>query len=100
MTLNIYFKRVVLISHYKLLKLNKRLLKTPKMSSNFSIDIGGMRAEYRNKNNVFTEDQLVAKEPFLQFKAWFDEACKTPEILEPNAMCLATSTRYIFFFDF
>lgn len=27
------------------------------------------------------------------FKKWFDEACSTPEILEPNAMSLATSTK-------
>ena len=30
-------------------------------------------------------------DPFEQFKSWFDEAVKTDEIKEANAMCLATS---------
>lgn len=35
------------------------------------------------------------KEPIQFFKQWFQVACETPEILEPNAMCLATATKYI-----
>ncbi|XP_072949098.1 pyridoxine/pyridoxamine 5'-phosphate oxidase-like [Epargyreus clarus] len=56
-----------------------------------SIDIGGMRLRYKNKDDTFLEKHLVSKEPFLQFKSWFEEACSKKEILEPNAMCLATS---------
>ncbi|XP_026468718.1 pyridoxine-5'-phosphate oxidase-like isoform X2 [Ctenocephalides felis] len=58
-----------------------------------SIDIGGMRMKYKTKDDTFVESQLVSKNPFVQFKAWFDVACKTPGILEPNAMCLATCSK-------
>ncbi|XP_023934789.2 pyridoxine/pyridoxamine 5'-phosphate oxidase [Bicyclus anynana] len=58
-----------------------------------SIDIGGMRIKYKDKDETFLEKHLVSKEPFGQFKAWFEEACSRKEILEPNAMCLATSTK-------
>ncbi|KAL4720286.1 hypothetical protein ACJJTC_010136 [Scirpophaga incertulas] len=59
-------------------------------TSKMSIDIGGMRIKYKDKSETFLEKHLVSKEPFGQFKAWFDEACSRKEILEPNAMCLAT----------
>lgn len=62
---------------------------------NYSIDIGGMRMKYKLKEEVFTEKDLVAKEPIGQFKKWFDEACQIPQILEPNAMCLSTCTRFV-----
>lgn len=55
-----------------------------------SIDIGGMRIKYKEKDETFLEKHLVSKEPFGQFKSWFEEACARKEILEPNAMCLAT----------
>jgi len=35
------------------------------------------------------------KNPFHIFKTWLDEAVNTPEILEPNAMCLATAAKYV-----
>ncbi|XP_063608452.1 pyridoxine/pyridoxamine 5'-phosphate oxidase-like isoform X1 [Penaeus indicus] len=60
---------------------------------NMSIDIGGMRKPYKGKNEAFMEDDLVAKEPIAQFKAWFEEACNTPGIIEANAMCIATATK-------
>lgn len=52
-----------------------------------------MRIKYKDKNETFLEKHLVSKEPFGQFKAWFEEACARKEILEPNAMCLATSSK-------
>lgn len=52
-----------------------------------------MRIKYKDKNQTFTEDNLISKEPIGQFKAWFEEACNTPQILEANAMFLATATR-------
>ncbi|XP_076637587.1 pyridoxine/pyridoxamine 5'-phosphate oxidase [Colletes latitarsis] len=60
---------------------------------NYMIDIGGIRIKYKDKSETFTEDRLASKEPIGQFKAWFDEACNTPQIFEPNAMFLATATR-------
>lgn len=53
-----------------------------------------MRIKYKDKSETFMEEQLVSKEPIGQFKEWFNEACKTPQIFEPNAMILATATRY------
>lgn len=58
-----------------------------------SILFTAMRIKYKDKNETFTEDNLICKEPIGQFKVWFDEACNTPQILEPNAMLLATATR-------
>lgn len=52
-----------------------------------------MRIKYKDKSETFTEDQLITKEPFGQFKEWFDVASKTPGIQEPNAMCLGTATK-------
>lgn len=59
----------------------------------YTVDIGDMRIKYKDKNQTFTEDNLISKEPIGQFKAWFEEACNTPQILEANAMFLATATR-------
>lgn len=53
----------------------------------------GMRHPYKNAQEVFLEKDLISKEPFEQFKHWFDEASHTTGILEANAMCLATATR-------
>lgn len=52
-----------------------------------------MRKPYKGQNEAFLEEDLVAKEPYGQFKEWFDEACNTPGIIEANAMCLATATK-------
>lgn len=60
---------------------------------NMSINIGAMRIPYMGKDEVFTEDQLVSKEPFGQFNNWFERAALTQGIEEPNAMCLATATK-------
>merc|ERR1711962_1703335 len=56
------------------------------------VDIGGMRKPYNDKSNCFEVKDLVAREPFEQFKAWFDEANQNEKIEEANAMCLATAT--------
>ncbi|XP_069683875.1 pyridoxine/pyridoxamine 5'-phosphate oxidase-like isoform X2 [Periplaneta americana] len=53
----------------------------------------GMRKEYKDKSDTFTEKDLVAKEPFTQFKNWFEEARNHKSILEANAFCLATATK-------
>ncbi|XP_031836343.1 pyridoxine/pyridoxamine 5'-phosphate oxidase isoform X2 [Nomia melanderi] len=52
-----------------------------------------MRMKYKDKHETFTEDKLVSKEPMGQFKAWFEEVCKTPQIMEPNTMFLGTATK-------
>jgi len=60
---------------------------------NMSIDIGGMRKPYHDKSDYFDFKDLVAREPFDQFKAWFEDASKHEKIYEANAMCLSTATK-------
>jgi len=62
------------------------------LSRNMSVDIGGMRKPYNDKANTFDVTDLVSKDPFDQFKCWFDEATACDKIEEANAMCLATAT--------
>ena len=45
-----------------------------------AVDIGGMRKPYGSKEDVFDFKHLVAREPFAQFKAWFDEATKHEKV--------------------
>ena len=58
-----------------------------------AVDIGGMRKPYHDKSDFFDFKDLVAKEPFEQFKSWFEEASKHSGIYEANAMCLSTATK-------
>ena len=75
----------------------KNILKsvtTPKKAFTriMSTDIGGMRKPYHDKSDFFDFSDLVAKEPFAQFKHWFEEATAHSGIYEANAMCLSTAT--------
>ncbi|XP_005109139.1 pyridoxine-5'-phosphate oxidase isoform X3 [Aplysia californica] len=58
-----------------------------------NLDIAGMRKPYKGKQEVFDVGDLVAKEPFGQFTAWFEEAKNTDGIMEANAMAIATATK-------
>jgi len=61
--------------------------------SNKDMDVSGMRKPYKGKQEVFDVGDLVAKEPFEQFYAWFEEAKQTDGIMEANAMAIATATK-------
>lgn len=50
-------------------------------------DIAALRKEY---SQAELDEGSVNQNPFLQFEKWFEEA-KNSEILEPNAMVLATA---------
>uniref|UniRef100_T1J8D0 pyridoxal 5'-phosphate synthase n=1 Tax=Strigamia maritima TaxID=126957 RepID=T1J8D0_STRMM len=50
-----------------------------------------MRISY--DQTALREDSLIAKEPIAQFQNWFDVARQNREILEPNAVCLATAAQ-------
>lgn len=63
-------------------------------SAPFSVDLGAMRIKYKTKAETFTESDLVSKDPIVQFKYWFEIARDTPGIMEANAMCLCTCTKY------
>ncbi len=50
-------------------------------------DIASLRKEYQREELT---EQSVARSPFVQFRAWFDEALSS-ELPEPTAMTLATA---------
>ncbi|MBL0890057.1 MAG: pyridoxamine 5'-phosphate oxidase [Gemmatimonadaceae bacterium] len=52
------------------------------------MSIADIRTDYRR--HAFSE-QDAADDPIAQFTTWFDEAVRA-EVMEPNAMCLATAT--------
>ena len=53
-----------------------------------------MRKSYKTDQDVLDVATLVAKEPFANFAKWLEDACKLKGPHEPNAMSLATSTRF------
>lgn len=55
--------------------------------------IVALRLKYRTAKDIFYEENITVKEPFHQFKEWLNEACTTPEILEPNSFCLSTVSK-------
>ena len=57
-------------------------------------DVTSMRKNYEMSDG-FDESHLVAKEPVMQFDAWFREASKSPNIGEANAMILSTCGRFV-----
>ncbi|XP_030761711.1 pyridoxine-5'-phosphate oxidase-like [Sitophilus oryzae] len=57
------------------------------------MDIGGMRTEYNDRKNVFLEADIEVKEPFHLFSKWFQIIKDDPKTVEPNAVCLSTSTK-------
>lgn len=52
--------------------------------------------KYHDKKDAFLEKDIEIKDPYDLFKKWLDIACGTPEILEPNAMCLSTVNKFVF----
>ncbi|XP_068832977.1 pyridoxine-5'-phosphate oxidase [Capricornis sumatraensis] len=58
-----------------------------------AMDLGPMRKTYRGDPEAFEETHLTSLDPVKQFAAWFEEAVQCPNIMEANAMCLATCTR-------
>lgn len=49
-----------------------------------------LRIKYKEKKDIFREDSIEKKEPLDLFGKWLSDASSTEEILEPNAMALAT----------
>lgn len=52
------------------------------------LDIAGIRTDYQLKE---LHEGMVKSNPIEQFNIWFEEAIHS-EVMEPNAMCLSTST--------
>uniref|UniRef100_A0A8C4N6L9 pyridoxal 5'-phosphate synthase n=2 Tax=Eptatretus burgeri TaxID=7764 RepID=A0A8C4N6L9_EPTBU len=57
------------------------------------MDFTSMRKPYCGDEEVLDESKLQSLDPIKQFEEWFKVAMKCKEIGEPNAMCLATSTK-------
>ncbi|XP_066522177.1 pyridoxine-5'-phosphate oxidase [Hoplias malabaricus] len=66
---------------------------TKPKSDTKAMDLSNMRKKYKCDEECFEEDQLASLDPIKQFGVWFDQATKCPEILEANAMCIATATK-------
>ncbi|CAD6995987.1 unnamed protein product [Ceratitis capitata] len=69
----------------------KQLLAVRKMSS--TVNLSALRLKYREKKEVFLEENIRVKEPITLFREWLDQALQTEELLEPNAASLATVDR-------
>lgn len=52
------------------------------------MDVSDLRKNYR-RAALHRED--LAADPIVQFRAWFQEAIDCPQVIEPNAMTLATA---------
>ncbi|XP_053671332.1 pyridoxine/pyridoxamine 5'-phosphate oxidase-like [Anopheles nili] len=57
------------------------------------VDLASLRIKYKSEKEIFLESSIERKEPISLFRSWMQDACETPEIIEPNAMCLATATK-------
>lgn len=51
------------------------------------------RVAYRSKTDVLLEENLESKDPIKLFIAWFKTASERDDIRQPNAACLATSSK-------
>ena len=54
-----------------------------------------MRHPYHGIDSIFDLEHLKSGDPIQQFENWFEDARKIKEIHEPNAMALATATKYV-----
>ena len=56
-----------------------------------------MRQPYNDKREVFDISDLQSLDPVEHFRAWFLEAVKVSKEkqLEPNAMAVATASKYV-----
>ena len=76
-------RSLILFRKFKKLRFSRRKMST-------SDDIANRRKDYKDEANVFLESSLHSKDPMKQFEHWFENACNTPTVLEPNAMTLST----------
>ncbi|MEM9664733.1 MAG: pyridoxamine 5'-phosphate oxidase family protein, partial [Bacteroidota bacterium] len=54
-----------------------------------SSSVADLRKEY-TRDGLHESDAQAS--PFEQFRAWFDEAMASDQVMEPNAMTLSTAT--------
>ena len=63
------------------------------MAEPVSVDLRSHRQPYKEDQDVLLERDLPTRDPVQLFNVWFQEAKACKGILEPNAVCLSTSTR-------
>jgi len=66
---------------------------TRSYSKDSTIDVSQLRKPYNSSKDIIKQKSLENKNPFEVFDEWMKLACKTPEIEEPTAMCLATVSK-------
>lgn len=87
---------------FRVCRTSRAVLRIAEISRNFGgcstmlrkEDVAAMRMDYKMPIG-FDESGLVAREPFMQFDAWFREATKTANVGEANAMILSTCGRLV-----
>lgn len=54
-----------------------------------------MRTPYKSELEHLTESELPTRNPFELFKLWFEQVKSGDQTLESNAVCLATSDKWV-----
>ncbi|KAI0240162.1 Pyridoxine-5'-phosphate oxidase [Lamellibrachia satsuma] len=44
-------------------------------------------------NSALTGAGLISKDPYVNFRHWFDQACQSKSVIEPNAVSVATANK-------
>ncbi|CAF1409469.1 unnamed protein product [Rotaria magnacalcarata] len=63
----------------------------PRLHIHTNVDIANIRKPYKRLDEYFDIEHLVSREPFGQFKNWFEDAVAHVE--EPNGFCLSTASK-------
>lgn len=59
----------------------------------YKLPPAALRLKYKQRGEVFLEEHIDVKEPISLFRKWLDVALANTDIIEPNAMCLSTTTK-------
>ncbi|KAI0210414.1 hypothetical protein LSAT2_004845, partial [Lamellibrachia satsuma] len=73
-------------------------LRVPPLCADFgslALRVPPLCADFVNQedNSAFTETGLISKDPYVNFRHWFDQACQSKSVIEPNAVSVATANK-------
>ncbi|KAM3188148.1 hypothetical protein ACTXT7_000917 [Hymenolepis weldensis] len=57
------------------------------------LDVKSMRIPYRKETDRLSDSNITFGNPLMQFKQWFEEALRCPDVYEANAMTLSTVSK-------
>lgn len=60
-----------------------------------NVDLREYRVPYKEDKDALLEKDLPTRDPVQLFNHWFQDAKACNTILEPNAVCLTTATRFL-----